>query len=62
MARKARNWSSGCSGGALHVLRQAIFLGDAVGADYAWDWLGLGQALLLHHQLQRPITPGDVVG
>ena len=41
---------------ALHVLGQAVLLGDAVGADDAGDRRGLGQALLLDQQFQRPVA------
>ena len=44
-------------GRALHVLGQAVLLGDAVGADHARDRRRLGQALLPHQQLQRPVAP-----
>ena len=43
--------------GALHVLGEAVLLGDAVGAHDAGDRRGAGEALLLHQQLQRPVAP-----
>ena len=42
---------------ALHILRQAVLLGDALGADNARDRRGLGEALLPHQQFQRPVAP-----
>lgn len=49
--------------GALHVLGQAVLLGDALGADDAGDRRGAGEALLLHQQLERakaPAARGDL--
>ena len=42
---------------ALDVLGEAVLLGDSLGAHDAGDRRGLGQALLLHQQFQRPVTP-----
>ena len=41
----------------LHVLGQAVLLGDAAGAHDARDRCGAREALLLHQQLQRPVAP-----
>ena len=41
----------------LHVLGEAVLLGDAAGAHDAGDRRGAGEALLLHQQLQRPVAP-----
>jgi hypothetical protein len=41
----------------LHVLGEAVLLGNAAGADDARDRRGAGEALLLHQQLQRPVAP-----
>ncbi len=41
---------------ALDVLGEAILLGDAAFANDARDGRGLGQALLLHQEFQRPIA------
>ena len=41
----------------LHVLGEAVLLGDTAGADDAGDRRGAGEALLLHQQLQRPVAP-----
>ena len=42
---------------ALHVLGEAVLLGEPFGADDAGDRRGAGEALLLHQQLQRPVAP-----
>ena len=42
---------------ALGVLGEAVFLGEAVGADDAGHRRGLVHPLLLHQQFQRPETP-----
>jgi hypothetical protein len=44
----------------LDVLGQRVVLTENVGrgiADHAWNRRGLGQALLLHRQLERTVTP-----
>ena len=41
----------------LHVLREAVLLGDATDTHDAWDRCGARKTLLLHQQLQRPVTP-----
>jgi integrase len=43
--------------GALDVLGERVLLGNAAFADNAGHRSGLGKALLLHQQLQRPIAP-----
>ena len=42
---------------ALDVLGERVLLGDAAFADDAGHRRGLGEALLLHQQLQRPVAP-----
>ena len=42
---------------ALDVLGEGVLLGDAAVADDAGNRRGLGEALLLHQQLQRPVAP-----
>jgi hypothetical protein len=50
--------------GPLHVLRQAVLLGDALGAHDARDWRVLCQPPLLDQKFQRPKaapTGGDFI-
>lgn len=56
---KARNWSRGMERDALDVLCQRIVLGEHVGRRLTNDAgyrRGLGEALLLHQELQCAIT------
>ena len=59
-AWKARNWSSGCSGARWMFSASELSsprMSVAGIADHARNRRGLGQALLLHQQLERPVAP-----